>query len=128
MKNIKNCVTDCLTGDDKINTLSLKGQEDEAIWRDKNPGITCNAPSFFAKLILFGGVLNLAISSTNSSTIPKGWLTMSEFLSYNDAGGQETPAHILDSLTYDTDMTIFTSACITVLSFISFIATKRNLS
>ena len=122
-------ITKCLTGEDKINTMSLKGEKDESLWRDNNKnGMTCNASSFFAKIILIFCTLNLAISSTIVSTIPSSWLSMSQFLSYNDAGEQETPARILDALTYDTDMTVLTSACITVLSFVSYIATKRNLS
>lgn len=121
------CITKCLTGDDKINTLSLKGTDKTEDYHHKSTGMTCKSSSFFAKTIMIVGTATLGVAATQASHIPSDWIQMSQFLAYNNPI-DETAANILDRLSTSTDLSVVIAGVTTFLSFVSFIASVRPVA
>jgi hypothetical protein len=119
------CIADCMTGDDKITTLSLKGKVDKDDYHRHEPGMTCKASAFYGKTTMIVGTIATAIAATQSSHIPQNWLIMSQFLEYNAVG---SGAEVLDQLTQSTDYSVGAGAMITFFSFISWIGSVKPVS
>jgi hypothetical protein len=122
------CIARCITGGDKITILHLQGPENEND-RRKKKGLSCQASSFFARSTMIFSVITCIIAATSTSTLPKSFTQISQFIAYNikDDAGEDSSA-ILTRLMKDNDLNVGAAGTITFLQSISLFASAKPAS